>query len=180
MRPPRRRQVIQACWLALALLIVDCQRPAAVLLQQADNSGAGLSSIVYTGDPNSAPQLIKGFFEIEDYSWRWTTQSFSVVLRPPAGATGESATLAVALAVSDSVIAKLGNITLNAAIGPASLSPETWTKSGSYTYTREVPASLLTKEEIQIDFRLDKAMKPDGRDIRELGIIVSSVGLEPR
>ena len=31
-----------------------------------------------------------------------------------------------------------------------------------------------------MDFWLDKAMKPDGRDIRELGIIVSSVGLEPR
>jgi len=180
MRSPQRRQVIQACWPALALLAVDCQRPAAVALRQADNSRAGLSSIVYTGDPNSAPQLIRGFFEIEDYSWRWTAQRFSVVLRPPAGATGDSARLAMALAVSDGVIAKLGNITLSAAIGPTSLSPETYTKSGSYTYTREIPASLLTKEEVQVDFGLDKVMKPDSRDIRELGIIVSSVGLEPR
>jgi hypothetical protein len=180
MRFPLRRRVVQTCWPALALLAVNCQRPAAVLLRQADNSGAGLSSIVYTGDPNSAPQLIKGFFEIEDYSWRWTAQRFSVILRPPAGATGESATLAMGLAVSDGVIAKLGNITLDAAIGSIALSPETYTKSGSYTYTREVSASLLTKEEVQVDFWLDKAMKPDGRDIRELGIIVSSVGLEPR
>jgi hypothetical protein len=180
MRSPLRRQVIRACWPALALLAVDCQRPAALVLRQADNAGASLSSIVYTGDPNSAPQLVRGFFEIEDYSWRWTAQRFSVVLRPPLGATGESATLTMALAVSDGVIAKLGNITLDAAIGPTSLSPETYTKSGSYTYIREIPASLLTKEEVQVDFRLDKAMKPDGRDIRELGIIVSSVGLEPR
>lgn len=149
-------------------------------MRQTDNLGAGLSSTVYTGDPNSAPQLIGGFFEIEEYSWRWTAQRFSVVLRPPRGATGASATLAVALAVSDAQIAKLGNITLSAAIGPTSLSPETYTKPGSYTYTREVPASAQTKEEVQVDFQLDKAMRPGGRDTRELGVIVASIGLEPR
>jgi len=164
----------------LALLAVDCQRPAAVLIRQTDKSGARLSSTVYTGDPNAAPQLVNGFFEIEEYSWRWTAQRFSVVLRPPGGATGESATLTAALAVSDAEIAKLGSVTLIAAIGLTSLSPETYTKPGSYTYTREVPASLLTKEEVRVDFRVDKAMKPGGQDIRELGVIVTSIGLEPR
>jgi hypothetical protein len=148
-------------------------------MRQTDNSRAALSSTVYTGDPNSAPQLIGGFFQIEEYSWRWTAQRFSVVLRPPRGATGESATLAVALAVPDAVIAKLGNITLSAAIGPTSFSPETYTKPGSYTYKRDVPASLLTKEEVRVDFRLDKVMKPEGQDIRELGVVVTSIGLEP-
>ena len=94
MRSPRRRQLIRACWPALALLAVDCQRPATLVLRQVDNADAGLSSIVYTGDPNSAPQLVRGFFEIEDYSWRWTAQRFSVGARARRpGATGESATL---------------------------------------------------------------------------------------
>jgi hypothetical protein len=169
MIPPLRRRLICACGLALALPTVDCQRPAAVLMRQTDNSGAGLPSTVYTGDPNSAPELIDGFFAIEEYSWRWTAQRFSVVLRPPDGPMGESATLAVALAVPDTVIAKLGNITLSAGIGPTSFSPETYIKPGSYAYKREVPASLLTRKEVRIDFRLDKAMKPGGQDIRELG-----------
>ena len=69
-----------------------------------------------------------------------------MVLRSPGGgATGESATLAVALTVPADEIAKLGSITLGAAIGPESIAPETYTKAGSYTYKRELPASMLTK-----------------------------------
>jgi hypothetical protein len=175
-----RRWVIRTCWPAVAMLTADCQRPAAVLMRQSDSSAAALASTVYTGDPNSAPQLIDGFFEMEEYSWRWTAQRFSVVLRPPGGPMSESALLTVALAVPDSVIAKLGNITLSAAVGATSLSPETYIKPGSYTYKREVPASLLTKEEVRVDFQLDKVMKPAGQDIRQLGLVVTSIGLEPR
>jgi hypothetical protein len=166
--------------LALALLTADCQRPQpAILLHQADKAGAALANVVYTGDPDAAPQLVDGFHEIEEYSWRWTAQRFSVVLRPPGGA-GESAILTMALALPDAEIGTLGDITLTAAIGPASLSPESYTRPGSYIYTREVPASLLRNEDIRIDFRLDKAMKPSAQDIRELGVIVKSIGLEPR
>src|SRR5205823_1614725 len=107
-------------------------------------------------------------------------QRFSVVLRPPDSPGGESATLTMALAFPESEIAKLGNVTLSAAIGPVNLAPETYTKAGPYTYTREVPASLLTKEEVRVDFRLDKAMQASSQDIRELGVIVRSIGLEPR
>src|SRR5271170_4845137 len=74
---------------ALVFLAVSCQRQQEILLQQAPKPGAALTSVVYTGDPDSAPQLVDGFFQIEEYSWRWTAQSFSVVLRPPGGATGE-------------------------------------------------------------------------------------------
>jgi hypothetical protein len=135
---------------------------------------------VYTGDPDSARQLIEGFFQIEEFSWRWTAQRFSVVLRTPEGAAGESATLAVALAVPQAEIERLGKITLTAAIGADSLKPETFAKAGSYTYTRDVPAGVLKTENVRIDFRLDKAMKPGGNDLRELGVIVKSIGLEPR
>ena len=172
------RNVIYVCF--TAMLAMGCQREPEIVLHQTNKAGASLAAVVYTGDPGAAPQLIDGFHEIEEYSWRWTAQRFSVVLRPPGGATGESATLKVDLAFPDTEITKLGSVTLTAAIGPSFLAPETYTRPGPQTYTREIPPGLLTKEEVRVDFRLDKAIKATSQDVRELGVIVRSIGLEPR
>ena len=164
----------------LAILIfaaIGCQSGAPVPVQ---DSAARLASTVYTGDPNSEVQLLSGFYDIEEYSWRWTAQRFSVVLRPPGGAAGEAANLVVHLGIPEVVIQKLHSISLSAAIGGSQLRPETYTRPDSYTYTREVAPSLLISEEVHIDFQLDKVVPPLGQDRRQLGIVVTSVGLEPR
>jgi hypothetical protein len=173
-----RRSICSWC-LVLALLCVHCGHPAGVVVRETGTQSAALSSTVYTGDPSAAPQLVAGFFRIEDYSWRWTTQQFSVIL-PSSGGMGSGATLTVELSVPDVQIAHLGKMTLAASIGHEALSPETYTKPGRYTYKREVPASLLTNQEVRVDFHLDKAMEPAGQDQRRLGVIVSSIGLDPR
>ena len=144
-----------------------------------DQAAARLMSTVYTADPNAAPQLLSGFYQVEDYSWRWTGQRFSVVLRPPEGA-GRAANLVVQLAVPDVVIQKLHSITLSAAVRGAQLDPETYTKPGDYKYTRAIARKLLASEESRIDFQLDKVMPPAGQDVRQLGIVVTSIGLEPQ
>ena len=72
-------------------------------------------------------------------------------------------------------------ISVSGNIGATQLSQETYTQHGPYTYTRDIPASLLTAEALRIDFRLDKSLPPGtGGDQRELGLIVSSVGLEAK
>ena len=48
--------------------------------------------------------------------------------------------------------------------------------AGSYEYSADIPPSMLTPESVKVDFALDKSLPPDV-DRRELGIIVSSVGL---
>ena len=136
-------------------------------------------STVYTADPNAGPQLLSGFYQVEEYSWRWTTQRFSVVLRPPEGA-GAAANLVVQLVVPEVVIQKLRSITLSAAVRGVQLEPETYTKPGDYKYTRAIEPKLLESEESRIDFELDKVMPPAGQDVRQLGIVVSSIGLEPQ
>ena len=166
--------------IAIALTIASCQKSGPVTLRQSGHGSAELTSIVYTGDPDAGPQLLKGFFNIEEYSWRWTAQKFSVVLRPPDGAMGENATLDLSLAIPPYEIERLGAITLRAAIESSSLGSETYTKPGHYHFRRDVPASLLTHQEVRIDFDLDKSLKPDGDDTRDLGIIVASISLEPR
>ena len=167
--------------LALLLAVAGCRRKETVSVQQTDEEGPRMASVVHTGDPQSDTQLVVGFYAIEQNSWRWTAQRFSVVLRPPAGAAERGATLNMQLSVPDAVISRLKTISVSGNIGATQLSPETYTQQGPYTYTRDIPASLLNGEALRIDFKLDKSLPPGtGGDQRELGVIVSSVGLEAK
>jgi len=82
--------------------------------------------------------------------------------------------------VPDPIIARLKTVSLSATVGGAKLAPETYTQSGEFTYTREVPATVLGGEAVKVDFALDKSLPPGEVDQRELGVVVSSVGLEPK
>jgi hypothetical protein len=169
-----------AATLLLALALGACKGKQTVKLDASDDEGPRISSIVHMGDPKSETQLVDGFYGIEQNSWRWTAQKFSVVLRPPAGAAQKGATLNLQLAVSDATIGKLKTIALAASIGGAALAPETYTQAGPYTFTRDVPASQLAGEAVRIDFQLDKALPPNGADQRNLGLIVNSVALDAK
>jgi hypothetical protein len=135
------------------------------------------ASDIFAGDPNVAAHFVKGFYDMEQNSWRWTNQDFAVDLTPPLHAEQKGAQLVMKLAVPDAVIQKLTSVQLSAAIQDFKLEPQVYTKPGQYTYTRDVPADKLHGDSVQIDFSLDHAMPPTPPDIRPLGIIVSEVGL---
>ena len=144
-------------------------------------SGSGqaqlLSSTLYAADPNVASHFSKGFYDVEENSWRWTGKDFSVELSPPLHSDQKGAQLVVHLAVPDAVIKKFGSVQLSASIEGYKLDPQTYNKAGQYTYTRDVPADKFKNDLVRADFSLDHALPPAGADIRELGIIVSEVGL---
>lgn len=162
------------------LLAVSCRRAQPVAVGNTDEQGPAMASTVHTGAPGSDAQLVSGFYGIEQNAWRWTAQQFSVVLRPPAGAAQKGANLVVNLTVPDGVIAKLKAISLSASIAGNSFPPETYTQPGPYTFTRSIPPALLGIDAVKVEFQLDKVMPPSNGDIRPLGIIVSSVGFEPK
>ena len=165
--------------LVLLLAVTGCKRKETVKIS--DDEAPRMASVVHTGDPQSDIQLVQGFYAIEQNSWRWTAQRFSVVLRPPPGAAERGATLTMQLAVPDAVISKLKAVSVSGNIGATQLTPETYTEQGPYTYTRDIPANLLNGEALRVDFKLDKSLPPGtGGDQRELGVIVSSVGLEAK
>jgi hypothetical protein len=103
-----------------------------------------------------------------------------VVLGTPAGAAKTGATLELHLTVPPPSIEKLGSLTLTASIDGTDLGPETYSKAGPYVYKRDVPARLLAGDSAKVLFQLDKALQPGGADIRELGVVVTSAGLEPK
>jgi hypothetical protein len=117
---------------------------------------------------------------LESGVWRWTAGKFAVNLLPPAQSATHGAKLTFKLVVPEPVIQKLNSVTLSAKVGDASLPPETYTKSGEYLYTRDVPASALRVNSVRVNFSLDKFLAPSSADNRELGIIAEQVALEPK
>jgi hypothetical protein len=182
MKPIRFQTLIPFAALALVLMVslTACKRTQpAVNVGTTDEEGPQLASIIHTKDQSE--QLVTGFYNVEENAWRWTAQKFSVVLKPPVGSAQRGATLTMQCSIPDAVIAKLKTVSLTGTIGATALAPETYTQPGPYTYTRDIPANLLNADAVRVDFQLDKALPPGANgDQRELGIIVSSVGLEAK
>ncbi len=139
-----------------------------------------LAMIVRMADPGAAPQLLSGFYEVEHDAWRWTAGKFSVRLRPPRQAPKKGATLQLKFSVPDVAIAELRTVSVDAVLSGTNLGRETYQRAGEFTYSRDVPAHLLAQGPVQIDFSLDKVLPAAPGDKRTLGIIVTSVGFEPK
>jgi len=179
-----RRLISIALVASIALTAGACRRKKkpAVKVELTDEGSANsqLLSILSVADPKGTPQLVKGFYNLEDNQWRWTMAKFTVTLRPPAGAAQKGATLVLKFAIPDPVIAKVKSTTLSATVSGTATQPQTFTKAGEYVYTRDVPASALGGDAVTVEFTLDKFLAPTDSDRRELGIVATSVGLEPK
>ena len=136
--------------------------------------------IVRVADPATTSQLLSGFYEIENTAWRWTAGKFSVRLRPPRQASKKGAILQLKFSVPEVAIAKLKSVAVEATLSGTSLGRETYQHAGDFIYSRDVPSHLLTYEPVKIDFSLDKVLPATPGDKRDLGVIVTSVGFEPK
>jgi hypothetical protein len=145
-----------------------------------EESGSGIASVVHTADPATATQLIRGFHDIEQNAWRWTKATFSVALRPPAGASQKGAVLALRFSLPEQVIERLASVAVSAAVEGTSLPAQSFTRSGDHVYKQEVPPSALSVPIATVDFSLDKSLPAGTLDQRELGIVVNSVGFEAK
>ena len=136
-----------------------------------------LAAVVNVADPRTSVQLTRGFYSVEADSWRWTMKSFSVALRPPKDSAQKGATLQLSFTIPEPVFNRLGPVTITARVNGADGGSETFNKFGALTFAHDVPASSLTGDVVAVDFTVDKSLPPTEQDSRELGIIVSTVGL---
>jgi len=165
--------------LALALAPLGCNKePKPVKVVEQETEAPPLASMVKASDARRGGQFLTGFYGVEANAWRWTGKQFSVLLRTPADAAQSGASLSVALTVPQVAIDRDGTVTLSASVEGTPLKPATYTKSGQYEYKCDVPAAALSKAAVRVQFSVDKVIPPTGGDKRELGIIVSSVGLQ--
>ncbi len=161
---------------ALAFAPAGCKRRK----KKAPEEPTGLATMVHAADPRAQTQLVRGFHGVEQNAWRWTAGSFAATLRPPAGAAQKGATLQFKFVIPDVILNQLKQMTLSVKVNGQALPPETYTKAGEYTYSRDVPANLLTQDVVNVEFALDKFLPASAQDIRDLGVIMTMVGFEAK
>ena len=176
-----RRLILAAGALACCWLLVSapagCRRQRKVAVETIEDEPPELASMLHVADPKASLQLLHGFYDLEQNAWRWTKGKFSVTLRPPAGAAAAGAALELKMTVPDPVIERLKSVTLSANVNGTPIESETFNKPGEYTFRKDVPAKALEGEAVTVDFALDKFLEAGAVEQRELGIIVSTVGL---
>jgi len=165
--------------LFFCLLTQACRRPDPIRLQPTIEEPAALVSTIRIADASTSGQLLRGFYPLESDTWRWASGRFSVILGTPAAARSKGAWLVLTFNLPDASIQTLKKITLTAKTGSVELLPEEYTAPGEHQYRRELPASVFAKDVIEVDFMLDKTLKPPN-DGRELGLVVTEIGLETK
>jgi hypothetical protein len=175
-----RKLLWPALLAAMALGPAGCKRHKSVQVQDTIEEGPRMASTLRMGDPKVETQLVSGFYGIEGNAWRWTGKQFIVVLKTPFGAAQRGGTLTFNLAVPQAVIENLKNISLAASVDGSPLAPETFTQPGPAVFKRDIPASLLGGDTVKVEFQLDKSYSPGGADTRELGVVATSIALEPK
>lgn len=137
-----------------------------------------MASVIRIADASTSDQLIRGFHDLERNAWRWTAARFTAALPAQPSASQNGARLVLKFIIPDIAFSKLNGVSLAAKVGDASIAPERFTTPGEHEYRRDVPASALQKDMVNVDFSLDKSLPPSAADTRELGVIVTSIALE--
>jgi tRNA (mo5U34)-methyltransferase len=122
--------------------------------------------------------LMEGWHSAENGGWRWTEKRFSACFQI---GEGERRTRLVLQAyLPQEMFEQLGPVTLRIRMNGSELEPGTLQKAGPHVVIR--PVESLRGGVLLVEFELNKALEAkstsDGREERELGIIVASLELE--
>jgi tRNA (mo5U34)-methyltransferase len=113
-------------------------------------------------------ELLDGWHDSEETGWRWTAREFGVRVRCGAGRR----VLTMKLYVAEESVRRLSTITLQATANGVALAPAVFDTVGMESYVRELQSE---SGDLELRFRLDKALPSEESDDRERGIIVASM-----
>ncbi len=163
---------------ALVLAPISCKKSKKTArVETVEEDSTQLQPVISAGDPKAAVQLLKGFHEIEADGWRWTKGSFAVTLKTPPNAAQKGAKLKLSFTLPDAVLSKTGPVTLKAKLNGVDLDPQTYAQAGQLAYERDIPGTSLNAPGVTFDFALDKFLAAGQVEQRELGLIVTTIGL---
>ncbi len=142
-----------------------------------DDTQAQLGSIVAANNPQTAAQLLRGFYDLENGAWRWTMPKFAISFRPPIGAKEKGAQLKADMVLPEVIFSKTGPIEITVSCNGKAIGKQKFAQAGDAKLALAVPAELLSTEAVTLEFILDKWLPPGPADPRDLGMIFSSAGL---
>ncbi len=164
---------------AVLLAGAGCNKPVP-RVDTIEDENLPVLSVVPMSHPRARLHLLSGFYPLEQGAWCWTMHRFTAFLRPPPGSQKEGCRLELKLTAPESVLSRRKSITLSADVQGTPLAPEIYTKPGDHVYLRDVPAAALAPSGVRVNFSLDKYLAAGEIEARELGVVVSSVGLVPK
>ena len=132
------------------------------------------ATVILVTDPAVQWRLRRGFHEIEDLRWRWSQRVFVVECPLPPTEKRSGAKLVLRFSVPGG----LEPLELSVSLNGTELRPEPYHQAGRQIYSRRIPPSLLATGRAEVTFTLDHTFKPLTLDVRELGLMVESVGFE--
>lgn len=142
-----------------------------------DDTQAQLGSVVAANNPQTAAQLLRGFYDLENGAWRWTMPKFAISFLPPVGAKEKGAQLKVDMVLPEVIFSKTGPIEITVSCNGKVIGKQKFTQAGDAKLTLTLPGELLATEAVTLEFVLDKWLPPGPVDPRDLGMIFSSAGL---
>jgi len=171
------RRLIASLALVVLLTGLSCKtrKPKPEVL--VDDTQAQLGSIVAANNPQTAAQLLRGFYDLENGAWRWTMPKFAISFRPPIGAKEKGAQLKADLVLPEVIFSKTGPIEITVSYNGKAIGKQKFSQAGDAKLALAVPAELLATEAVTLEFVLDKWLPPGPVDPRDLGMIFSSAGL---
>lgn len=115
-----------------------------------------------------------GWHAVEPGGWRWTERRFSVRLESSVAASSNR--LRMRIYVPEAVLADGVALTMRAFANGVELPVHRFAQPGEYEYAPELAGFETGREDIRVDFCLDRALVPDAADNRERGIVVAEIG----
>ena len=173
-----RRLILALAFVSIVANLESCKRKKKQQVEYVDEGSGQLASTINIADPRTTIQLVRGFHDLENSAWRWTMGKFAVSLRPPATPPGKSTNLVLKFSIPATVLAKHKSIVISATVSGVPLDSATFASEGEQEYRRKVPANALQDDMVPVEFSLDKFFAAGTLDLRELGIVVSVIGLE--
>jgi len=133
-----------------------------------------LLSYLNLGDIRSRPQLVSGWYVIEDGAWRWMAPEAEATLRPlPAPAVQFD----LQLFFPPDFMRRAGSpVTVSVMLNGQPFTKAVYYEPGGHRLTRVVPRELLARPTTSVSIRVNPAMPPTATDKRELGAVVQGLG----
>jgi len=116
--------------------------------------------------PRFSVQLLAGWHELENGTFRWTERRFSILLKRPPLLRLSRFRFDFRLTIPD-------RVTLASRVNGIPVHEATFAGEGEHAYTIELPPEALRASPIRIDFEADRCVPAAAFDERELALLVS-------
>ena len=175
-RTASQSAVVGLVTLLMAVATTSCDRGTAAIPE----APTDLLSVVEMANPVGLPQLVHGFWKLEDGSWRWVAKRFRVVLQAPASASTRGATVELHFTLPKQVLAGVETVRLAATVNGMTLPYVAFATEGAQTFWRVVPPEAFAVQPVTVEITVSRALPPIPGDERELALVVSKIGLLAR